>query len=321
MAAQKYLLKDYLPSYWIFSKKVFLFLASPVIIPSTITKESFVIKLQTPRDEIRFCQVVLITLSTNGSLPKPSQYVDNYNSYHDAQASAQPSSYIAAEFDIVDFEKFREFTVGDGSVSLGVVGMSKYGAAVREYFNGPLSSDTLYTVYQRFYNEKDLVYISDFLHPTKTKQKDNFDEFRGSQAMNRPFCASNKQLERKWQDMAYQRHREKLKAIKPRIRQELNKNKQEETYRVQRRLMRVLGEERRQEIIAKENNALLVRILNIMASPSRIDTWNVSYINNANARREREMKESGQQIAKDEKPEKEEKDKAEEKTTQLPPIQ
>ena len=65
----------------------------------------------------------------------------------------------------------------------------------------------------------------------------------------------------------------------------------------------------------------------------------------ANARREREMKESGQQvcvcetfslvmrfhsltsfvfflkIAKDEKPEKEEKDKAEEKTTQLPPIQ
>jgi hypothetical protein len=125
----------------------------------------------------------LITLSTNGSFPKPSQYVDNYNSYHDAKASAQSSSYIAAEFDIVDFEKFREFTVGDGRVSLGVVGMSKYGTAVREYFNGPLSSDTLYTVYQRFYNEKDLVYISDFLHPTKTKQKDNFDEFRGSQGM------------------------------------------------------------------------------------------------------------------------------------------
>jgi hypothetical protein len=29
--------------------------------------------------------------------------------------------------------------------------------------------------------------------------------------MNRPFCASNKQLERKWQDMAYQRHREKVR--------------------------------------------------------------------------------------------------------------
>lgn len=39
------------------------------------------------------------------------------------------------------------------------------------------------------------------------------------------------------------------------------------------------GEERRQEIIAKQNQELLVRILNIMASPSRIDTWNVSYIN------------------------------------------
>jgi hypothetical protein len=32
----------------------------------------------------------------------------------------------------------------------------------------------------------------------------------------------------------------KLKAIKPRIRQELAKNKQEETYRVQRRLTRVM---------------------------------------------------------------------------------
>lgn len=39
------------------------------------------------------------------------------------------------------------------------------------------------------------------------------------------------------------------------------------------------GEERRQEIIAKENQELLVRILNIMASPSRVDTWNASYIN------------------------------------------
>lgn len=39
------------------------------------------------------------------------------------------------------------------------------------------------------------------------------------------------------------------------------------------------GEERRQEMIAKQNHELLLRILNIMASPSRIDTWNVSYMN------------------------------------------
>ena len=120
--------------------------------------------------------------------------------------------------------------------------------------------------------------------------------------------------------MAYQRHREKLKAIKPRIRQELHKNKQEESYRVQRRLNRVTGEERRQEIIAKQNHELLVRILNIMASPSRIDTWNVSYINNTNARREREMKQTGQKITKDDKAEIPQKDKTEEKTTELPPI-
>ncbi|XP_028396286.1 uncharacterized protein CFAP97D1-like [Dendronephthya gigantea] len=154
--------------------------------------------------------------------------------------------------------------------------------------------------------------------------------------MNRPFCASNKQLERKWQDMAYQRHREKLKAIKPRICQELEKNKQEETYRVQRRLRRVMGEERRQEMIAKQNHELLLRILNIMASPSRIDTWNVSYMNNTNARRERQMREAGKKIVREEKHEKQQdvdketkerkpdeqddKNQKEEKNTTLPPI-
>jgi hypothetical protein len=51
MATQKHLLKDYLPTYCIFSKKIFL--APPVIIPSKITEESFVVKLQTPRKEIR----------------------------------------------------------------------------------------------------------------------------------------------------------------------------------------------------------------------------------------------------------------------------
>ena len=125
---------------------------------------------------------MLITLSNNGSFPKSSEYLDDYNSYHDAKASAQPS-YIAAEFNIVDSEKYRDFTVGDGEISLGVVGMSKYGTAVRKYFNGPLSPDTMYTVFQRSYDEQDLVYIGDFLPPTKTKQKDNFDKLKESQGI------------------------------------------------------------------------------------------------------------------------------------------
>ncbi len=42
----------------------------------------------------RYCQVVLIILSNNGSFPKFSEYLDDYNSYHDAKASAQPSSIL-----------------------------------------------------------------------------------------------------------------------------------------------------------------------------------------------------------------------------------
>ena len=128
----------------------------------------------------RFCQIVLITLPNNASLPKSSQYLEDYNSYYDAQANALPS-YIAAEFDVVDFEKYQEFTVGDGMVSLGVVGMAKYGTAVRKYFNGPLSPNTVYTLFQRFYDEQTLVYISDFLPPIKTKQKDIFEQFKEQQ--------------------------------------------------------------------------------------------------------------------------------------------
>ena len=128
----------------------------------------------------RFCQIVLITLPANGNLPKASQFLENHNSYYDAKASVQSSSYIAAEFDIVEFEKYKEFAVGDGSVSLGVVGMSKYGTAVRKYFNGPLSPNTMYTIFERFYDETSLVYISDFLLPVKTRRKNNFEKFKGT---------------------------------------------------------------------------------------------------------------------------------------------
>ena len=155
--------------------------APPLIIPSKITEESFVVKFQPFRREIRFCQIVLITLPNNASIPTSVQHLENYNSYYDAQANALPS-YIAAEFDVEDFKKYQEFTVGDGMVSSGVVGMTKYGGSVRKYFNGPLSPNTVYTVFQRFYDEQNLVYISDFLPPMKTKQKEVFDQFKGQQA-------------------------------------------------------------------------------------------------------------------------------------------
>ena len=83
----------------------------------------------------------MITLSAG--LPK--SHPDDLKSYHDAKASTEPS-YITAEFDVADFEKFREFTVGDGGYSLGVTGM--------KYFNGPLSPGSMYTIFEKFYNER-----------------------------------------------------------------------------------------------------------------------------------------------------------------------
>ena len=124
---------------------------------------------------------MLITSPNNVSLSTSSHYLKNYNSYYDVQASVSPSSYIAAEYDVVEFKKYQEFTVGDGSVTLGVVGVSKDGTATRKYFNGPLSPGTVYTLLQRFYDGQNLVYISDFLPPIKTRQKDNLDQFKGQQ--------------------------------------------------------------------------------------------------------------------------------------------
>ena len=102
----------------------------------------------------RRCQIVLITLPSNGSLLTSAQYTDDFSSYHEAKAASHSSSYIAAEFDVVDFETYKKFTVGNGGVTSGVVGMSNYGAAVRKYFNGPLSSGSMYTVFQRFYTDQ-----------------------------------------------------------------------------------------------------------------------------------------------------------------------
>ncbi|XP_046849383.1 uncharacterized protein LOC124442910 isoform X1 [Xenia sp. Carnegie-2017] len=92
-----------------------------------------------------------------------------------------------------------------------------------------------------------------------------------------------------------------LKSIKPRIYQEVHKNKEEEEYRVRRRITRVLDEERRQEVIAKQNQKFLVRLLDIMGSPSRLDTWNIEYMNKQNILAERKLRENDQYITKTKK--------------------
>ncbi|XP_028396303.1 uncharacterized protein LOC114520270 [Dendronephthya gigantea] len=151
--------------------KIVITNAAPAeILPLTISQTNFSVRLKQPRKEIRFIQIVVMTLSAG--LPK--SHPNNFKSYHDAKTTTEPS-YITAEFDVADFKNFREFTVGDGGYSLGVIGM--------KYFNGPLSPGTMYTIFQKFYNEQlELIYESDYLSPIKTKEKEDYYMLSGSQA-------------------------------------------------------------------------------------------------------------------------------------------
>ena len=86
-------------------------------------------------------------------------YSGNLENY--LKASGSPVPYIAVEFDALDFGSYEEFIVGDGKIYPALTGTPKNSAADKKYLNIPLSPDTTYTAFQKFYSNKVCTTITD----------------------------------------------------------------------------------------------------------------------------------------------------------------
>ncbi|CAB4008616.1 receptor-type tyrosine- phosphatase F-like [Paramuricea clavata] len=135
---------------------------------SSITSETFVVKPQKPREEVRFCQVLVLALSSDESFPGEHLFSAEAVTYLDASGSSIP--YITAEFRASDFDKYQDFTVGDRVLFPALSMLNNNNSQAKKYFNGPLTPNTRYTVFQRFLSDKKLLYSSDFLAPVKTSE-------------------------------------------------------------------------------------------------------------------------------------------------------
>lgn len=71
-------------------------------------------------------------------------------------------------------------------------------------------------------------------------------------------------LEKKWQQMTYEKHRRRLKETKSTLKGETTLQFNDEEAQMQMRFRRIMAEEQRQAVIEKQNHKLLQRIVDIM---------------------------------------------------------
>ena len=70
------------------------------------------------------------------------------------EASGSPAPYIAGEFRASEFLQYQHFTVGDSKIYPALLTLNTKARPAKKYFNGPLTPNTRYTVFQRFFNEE-----------------------------------------------------------------------------------------------------------------------------------------------------------------------
>jgi hypothetical protein len=94
---------------------------------------------------------MVLSLPNDHSFPDQSIFSAKAATYLDSSGSPVP--YITAEFQASDFEKYQDFTVGDSAVFSALSMFNTTRDQVEKYFNGPLTPNTRYTVFQRFLSD------------------------------------------------------------------------------------------------------------------------------------------------------------------------
>lgn len=98
-----------------------------------------------------FCQVIIITLSSNyiGAVKPPGRFTSqDMMTYEEAHKSSVPAGYVAFQFKGNSFDKNQEFAIGDGTQSSGKE-RSKRSSGDQYYYNKPLQLNTNYRVFLR----------------------------------------------------------------------------------------------------------------------------------------------------------------------------
>ena len=96
--------------------------------------------------------MIVHALTQDDSFPDRNLFSANAVTYLDASGSSVP--YITAEFQSSDFEKYQDFTVGDRTIFPALSMLNNNKTQAKKYFNGPLTPNTRYTVFQRFLSDK-----------------------------------------------------------------------------------------------------------------------------------------------------------------------
>lgn len=76
-------------------------------------------------------------------------------------------------------------------------------------------------------------------------------------------------LEKKWQQIVYEKHRRRLRETQSKLKQESTLQYNDEEAQLQMRFRRIMAEEQRQAVIDKQNSKLLQRIVDIMTSKKK----------------------------------------------------
>ena len=99
----------------------------------------------------RFFQVIIITYSSNytGAVNPPERFTtQDMMTYEKAHKSTVPAAYVAFQFNGSDFDKNREFVVGDEMESSSKE-RNKRSSGDQFYYNKPLQLNTNYKVFLR----------------------------------------------------------------------------------------------------------------------------------------------------------------------------
>jgi hypothetical protein len=96
--------------------------------------------------------VLVLALSSDESFLGEHIFSAEAVTYLDASGSSIP--YITAEFRASDFDRYQDFTVGDRAIFPALSMLNTNKSQAKKYFNGPLTPNTRYTVFQRFLSDK-----------------------------------------------------------------------------------------------------------------------------------------------------------------------
>ena len=100
----------------------------------------------------RFFQVIIITYSLeySGVVNLPESFTpQDLMTYEKAHKSSIPAAYVTFQFRGHDFNKYREFVIGDGAQSNSGTRTKRSSDNKSYYYNKPLQSSTNYRIFLR----------------------------------------------------------------------------------------------------------------------------------------------------------------------------